>query len=386
MKVLTVGGGSGGHVTPVVAVLAALQKDQKNLEVRFWCDRHFAPQAKSIIAEFDPTIPVQTVISGKFRRYNHLTKLQHLTIPSVIFPNIRDAFMVVGGVVQSIARLVFWRPDVVFAKGGYVCLPVGWAAKLLRIPLVIHDSDAHPGLTNRLLAPIATRIATGVPLEHYNYPPEKSAYVGIPISSEYHKVTPERRNELKKALGFDARRPLVVFVGGGLGAKQINDAVALHLDALMDVANIYLLAGSAQYDELRSLTPVDDERFILKDFISKGMPDVLGAADIVVSRAGATFLLELAALAQPTILVPSKRLLWQVKHAKLFADEHAALLLDEDRFESADDTTLVLAIKKLLTDNSLRMKLATNLHKMARPHAARDVASMIVRASGKKRR
>ena len=386
MKVLTVGGGSGGHVTPVVAVLAALQKDQKNLEVRFWCDRHFAPQAKSIIAEFDPTIPVQTVISGKFRRYNHLTKLQHLTIPSVIFPNIRDAFMVVGGVVQSIARLVFWRPDVVFAKGGYVCLPVGWAAKLLRIPLVIHDSDAHPGLTNRLLAPIATRIATGVPLEHYNYPPEKSAYVGIPISSEYHKVTPERRNELKKALGFDARRPLVVFVGGGLGAKQINDAVALHLDALMDVANINLLAGSAQYDELRSLTPVDDERFILKDFISKGMPDVLGAADIVVSRAGATFLLELAALAQPTILVPSKRLLWQVKHAKLFADEHAALLLDEDRFESADDTTLVLAIKKLLTDNSLRMKLATNLHKMARPHAARDVASMIVRASGKKRR
>jgi UDP-N-acetylglucosamine--N-acetylmuramyl-(pentapeptide) pyrophosphoryl-undecaprenol N-acetylglucosamine transferase len=154
----------------------------------------------------------------------------------------------------------------------------------------------------------------------------------------------------------------------------------------MDVANIYLLAGSAQYDELRSLTPVDDERFILKDFISKGMPDVLGAADIVVSRAGATFLLELAALAQPTILVPSKRLLWQVKHAKLFADEHAALLLDEDRFESADDTTLVLAIKKLLTDNNLRIKLATNLHKMARPHAARDVASMIVRASGKKRR
>lgn len=386
MKVLTVGGGSGGHVTPVVAVLAELKKDQPDLEVRFWCDKQFAPQAKSIIADFDPNIPVQTVISGKFRRYSHLTKLQHLTIPSVVFPNIRDTFYVVGGVVQSLVRLLLWRPDVVFAKGGYVCLPVGWAAKLLRIPLVIHDSDAHPGLTNRLLAPAATRIATGVPLEHYDYPPEKSAYVGIPISADYHKITPEKRRELKNTLGFDEKRPLVVFVGGGLGAKQINDAVALHLDALMDVANIYLLSGSAQYDELRSLTPANDSRFMLKDFISKGMPDVLGAADIVVSRAGATFLLELAALAQPTILIPSKRLVWQIKHAKLFADEHAALLLDEDRFEASDDTTLVLAIKKLLSDDALRAKIASNLHKMARPHAARDVAAMIVRASGKRHR
>lgn len=386
MKVLTVGGGSGGHVTPVVAVLAELQKSQKDLEVRFWCDVHFAPQAKKILADFDPNIPVQTVVAGKFRRYSHLTKLQHITIPSVVFPNIRDTFYVIGGVVQSVFRLLRWRPDVVFAKGGYVCLPVGWAARLLRIPLVIHDSDAHPGLTNRLLAPAATRIATGVPLEHYNYPPQKSAYVGIPISADYHKVTPEKRRELKKQLGFDSKRPLVVFVGGGLGAKQINDAVALHLQALMNEANIYLLSGSAQYDELRSITPQDDDRFMLKDFISKGMPDVLGAADIVVSRAGATFLLELAALAQPTILVPSKRLLWQVKHAKLFADNQAALLLDEDKFESTDDTTLVLAIRKLLADDKLRAKLAVNLHKMARPHAARDVAAMIVRASGKRHR
>lgn len=386
MKVLTVGGGSGGHVTPVVAVLAELRQSQKDLEVRFWCDKKFAPQAKRIISDFDPEIPVQTVVSGKFRRYSHLTKFQHLTIPSVIFPNIRDTFYVIGGLVQSFTRLLFWRPDVVFAKGGYVCLPVGWAAKLLRIPLVIHDSDAHPGLTNRLLAPAATRIATGVPLEHYDYPPEKSAYVGIPISSEYQKITPQKRHELKKQLGFQPTRPLVVFVGGGLGAKQINDAVALHLDALMDVANIYLLSGSAQYDELRSLTPADDSRFMLKDFVSHGMPAILGAADVVVSRAGATFLLELAALAQPTILVPSKRLLWQVKHAKLFADEHAALLLDEDRFESADDTSLVVAIKKLLIDEKLRSKFASNLHKMSRPHAARDVAAMIVRASGKGRR
>lgn len=386
MKVLAVGGGSGGHVTPVVAVLAELKKMQNDPEIKFWCDSHFAPQAKSIMADFDPTIPVQTVVSGKFRRYSHLTKFQHLTIPSVVFPNIRDAFFVIGGVVQSLFRLILWRPDVVFAKGGYVCLPVGWAAKILRIPLVIHDSDAHPGITNRLLAPLAARIATGVPLEHYNYPAHKSTYVGIPISSDYHMVTPQKRRELKQKLGFDPRRPLVVFVGGGLGAKQINDAVALHQDKLLAVTNVYLLSGSAQYDELRSIMPTDDPRFMLKDFVSKGMPDILGAADIVVSRAGATFLLELAALAQPTILVPSKRLLWQVKHAKLFADEKAALLLDEDMFEEPQDNSLVAAIQMLLKNDTLRHQLAANLHKMARPHAASDVAAMVVRVSGKKRR
>jgi len=385
MKVLTVGGGSGGHVTPVVAVLAELQKQRKDVEVRFWCDRHFAPQAKSILEEYDPTIPVQTVLSGKFRRYSHLTKLQHLTIPSVIFPNIRDAFLVLGGVVQSFFRLIVWRPDVVFAKGGYVCLPVGWAAWLLRIPLVIHDSDAHPGLTNRLLAPVAKRIATGVPLENYNYPASKSAYVGVPISSEYVPLSDSERQHVKKAMGFDPKRPLLVCVGGGLGSKKLNNAVALHLNKLLEMTNVVLVSGTAQYDELFSLTPQNDKRFQLKAFVSQGMPDLLGAADVVISRAGATFLLELAAVGVPTILVPGKQMVWQIKHAKVFADAQAVLLLDEDRFEDTNDTTLVAAVRKVLKDDELRKRLAINLHKQARPHAARDVAAMIVRASGKRR-
>lgn len=335
--------------------------------------------------EYDPTIPVQTVLSGKFRRYSHLTKLQHLTIPSVIFPNIRDAFLVLGGVVQSFFRLIVWRPDVVFAKGGYVCLPVGWAAWLLRIPLVIHDSDAHPGLTNRLLAPVAKRIATGVPLENYNYPASKSAYVGVPISSEYVPLSDSERQHVKKAMGFDPKRPLLVCVGGGLGSKKLNNAVALHLNKLLEMTNVVLVSGTAQYDELFSLTPQNDKRFQLKAFVSQGMPDLLGAADVVISRAGATFLLELAAVGVPTILVPGKQMVWQIKHAKVFADAQAVLLLDEDRFEDTNDTTLVAAVRKVLKDDELRKRLAINLHKQARPHAARDVAAMIVRASGKRR-
>jgi UDP-N-acetylglucosamine--N-acetylmuramyl-(pentapeptide) pyrophosphoryl-undecaprenol N-acetylglucosamine transferase len=382
-RILTVGGGSGGHVTPVIAVLSELRDHYPRAEVQFWCDQHFAHEARRIMDEYDPTIRVRTTVSGKFRRYSHLSALQHLLIPSVIFPNIRDAFLVLFGVGQSIFRLIMWRPDVVFAKGGYVCLPVGWAAWLLRIPLVIHDSDAHPGLTNRLLAPFATSIATGVALEHYSYPASKTTYVGIPIDSRYKNVPTDKQRELKAALGFDSDRPLTIITGGGQGSKQINDMVAMHLTELLPFTSVVLLSGTAQYDELRSLTP-DDPRFLLKDFMP-GLHEVFGAADVVVSRAGATAILELAAMAIPTIIVPSKRLIWQVKHAQVYADEQAIIVLDEDKFNDPSDTSLVDAVHTVLTDKKLREKLATNLHKLARPHAAKDMAVIIVRATRKQR-
>jgi UDP-N-acetylglucosamine--N-acetylmuramyl-(pentapeptide) pyrophosphoryl-undecaprenol N-acetylglucosamine transferase len=384
-RILAVGGGSGGHVTPVVAVIGELRREHPRLQVQFWCDRRFAPQARKIVADYDPKIPVSTIWSGKFRRYSHLSKLQHLTIPSVIFPNIRDSFLVLVGVGQSLVKLLLWRPDIIFAKGGYVCLPVGLAARILRIPLVIHDSDAVPGLTNRALAPFAVKIATGVPLEHYNYPAAKAKYIGIPIDPVYHLLKDSEKRALKEKLGFDTDRPLLVVTGGGLGSRQINDTVALNLHQLLKVTNVVLLSGAAQYDELRSLTPQADPRFLLKDFIP-GLPELFGAADIVVSRAGATALLELAALAMPTILIPSKRLNWQIQHAQLFVEQDAVLSLDEDLFENPGDHSIVDAVKRLLDDDAYRKRLGSNLHKMAKPHAAKEMADIIVDVVKRKRR
>lgn len=325
-------------------------------------------------------VRIQTLSAGKFRRYQHLSKLQHLTIPTVIFPNIFDTFRVLFGVMQSVARLIIWRPDVVFANGGYVCLPVGIAAKILGIPLVIHDADAVPGLTNRILAPIARRVMTGLPLSHYDYPSSKAKYVGIAIDPAYRIVSEEQRRKLKKGLGFETMRPLVVFAGGGLGSKQINDAVAIHLDELMKFTNVVLVSGATQYDELRSLTPIDDKRFQLKDFVP-GLREVFSAADVVVSRAGATTLLELSALATPTIVVPSKRLKWQVEHANHFVAKKAVLLLDEDKFDEPRDTSLVDTVRHVVNDTKLRRTLGNNLHDMARPHAARDMARVIERVA-----
>lgn len=383
-RILAVGGGSGGHVTPVVAVLRELKEKHPKLEIRFWSDRNFAPQAHRIIDQFDSNVRFDTVWAGKFRRYHHLSKIQHMTIPSVIFPNIRDAFLVLIGIVQSIIRLILWRPDVVFTKGGYVCLPVGVAARLLRIPLVIHDSDAVPGLTNRLLAPLANRIATGMPLQYYNYPTAKSSYVGIPIDPAYKILSEEQQQQLKTKLGFEPERSLTVFAGGGLGARLINEAVARNLDDLLKFTNVVLLSGASQYDELRSLTPTDDPRFVLKDFVP-GLPELFGAADVVVTRAGATALLELAALGSPTIVIPSKRLNWQVKHAEFFVVEQAVLSLDEDKFDMPGDRSLIDAVRLVLGDAELRHRLSNKLHRLSKPRAAIDMAALIERAARKRR-
>lgn len=295
--------------------------------------------------------------------------------------------LVIAGTIQSIIKLIVWRPDVVFTKGGYVCLPVGWAARLLRIPLVIHDSDAHPGLTNKLLARSATAIATGAPLEYYSYPKSKTTYVGVPVGEAFAPYTIEQRNAAKRELEVSINDPLIVVTGGGLGARRINDAIALHLTQLTSLATVILISGTEQYDELRAITPRDDPRFQLHSFVSSGMVTMLAAADVVITRAGATTLLELAALAKPTILVPNGQLTGghQLKNAKVYEDNDAAIVVDDTLFSSAGDTTLVDAVKMLLASPDRQKTLSHNIHALAKPHAARDMATLILSTAAPKK-
>lgn len=377
------GGGSGGHVTPVVAVIRELKKKQPDAEIRFWCDRTFAPQARSIVGHYDKSIPVSTIHAGKLRRYNTLPLWRQLLRPiSIVLPNIRDMLLVVLGFIESIVRLILWRPNIVFTKGGFVCLPVGMAARLLRVPVVIHDSDAHPGLTNRLLAGSAKAIATGAPLHHYQYPKEKSHYVGIPISPNFKPYTKEERGVLKERLGFDAARPLMVVTGGGLGAKRLNDVVVSVLEELLSATSVLLVSGAGQYDELKNRVPEDSNHFQLKAFISEGMHEVLGAADVVVARAGATTIMELAALAKPTILVPNAFLTGghQLKNAAAFAENGAVIVLNEDELEE-DPQILSREITALLQDESKMKSMQEKILNYAKPKAAEDVADLLIQAA-----
>lgn len=303
---------------------------------------------------------------------------------SIVLPNIRDAFLVACGLIQSLAKLLIWRPDVVFTKGGFVCLPVGFAARVLKIPLVIHDSDAHPGLTNRLLARWATRIATGAPLKYYSYPQAITRYVGIPIGDEFTPFDEKSRTSFKREMGFDPSRPLVVITGGGLGARRLNDAVAKRLDALMTITSVLLISGNDQYDELRAITSETDPRFQLHAFVSSGMASLLGAADVVVARAGATTIVELAALARPTVLVPNGYLTGghQLKNAAAYAENGAVEVIDEHELDS-NPQLLVDTLTSLLANPARLRQMSKAFHAFARPDAAADMADIIYEATEK---
>jgi len=295
-------------------------------------------------------------------------------------------FLVAAGFFQSLVKLIVWRPDVVFTKGGYVCLPVGVAAYILRIPLVVHDSDAHPGLTNRILAGWASSIATGAPLEYYNYPLEKSHYVGIPISNEYHKFSNEEKKKAKSEWGISASRPLITVTGGGLGASRINDTVVKVLSDLLKLGSVVLVSGVGQYDELREIAPENNSDFQLHPFVSKDFAHLLGGADVVITRAGATTILELASLAKPTILIPNAKLTGghQVKNAMVYKDAGAVVLVDEDDMLD-NPQVLVNAVKKVLLDKEFAKNLSDKLASFARPDAAKDVSEMIIKTANKRR-
>lgn len=341
------------------------------------CDKAFEVQARGVM-ERNVRVPVEVrrIVAGKFRRYSHLSVMRQMMMPRIVGANLRDAFKVGAGVIQSIWLLRRFRPDVVFAKGGYVCLPVGIAARMLRVPIVIHDSDARPGLTNTILSRWAAAIATGAPLDNYPYNRDISRYVGVPIGEEFHPFDDLKQRQAKSRLGFDETAPLVVVTGGGLGATSINMAILENARAILDDGiGIYHVTGKKNFDEV-NLLAIKDARYTLVPFVFEGMAETLGAADIVISRASATFTQELAGLAKATILVPAKTLGDQRKNAEVYKDADAAIVLTDD--EIATPGLLRQTISELIRNDERRRQLAHNLHAFAKPHAARDVAMMIL--------
>lgn len=381
MRVLSVGGGSGGHVTPVLAVLHELKRLDPTIETLFVCDKLFAARARSLMGPVG--IEVRTVASGKLRRYHGVSWWKQLLDLPTVFKNIRDTFLVTFGALQSLWLLRSFRPDVVFAKGGFVSLPVGFAAHLLKIPLVIHDSDAHPGLTNRILSKWASSIATGAPLENYDYPVERTKYVGIPIDRSFKPFSAAEVKKARTELGFpDIDRPLVVVTGGGLGARRINEAIVRIAPTLIDAGlSIFHVSGEGEYKRTEKIAP-SSVHYQLVPFVSERMAQILGAADVVVTRAGATFLLELAALRQAVIIVPNAQLTGghQLKNASVYADAGAAEVVDEMKFAKKPEELRDLIIA-IATDKQRQEKLGEALATFARPDAALDVAHMIVTAA-----
>lgn len=370
---MAAGGGSGGHVTPVVAVLSELHRlSDEPFSVRFVCDKAFEAQARQIMAQAPLPVDISVIQAGKLRRYHHFRWYNYLEHPSIIVKNLIDGTKILTGIIQSLWLMWRERPDVVFAKGGYVCLPVGWAARLLRIPLVIHDSDARPGLTNRLLARFSDRIATGYPLENYTYDAYRSRYVGVPVRSDYQPVSADDMRSARERLGLPLDRPLILSFGGGLGSKVINDAV---ISAAENTAAYFVVIAGKKHHQSAIDATAGADNIRVYDFVTTEMPDLLRAADIVVTRASATSLQELAALKKPIIAVPARQLGDQARNAAVYHQAQAAIVLSDDDLESGALTTQLVA---LMNDSDRRVQLAERLHAFSRPDAARQVALMLL--------
>lgn len=331
---------------------------------------------------------VFSVPSGKFRRYHGESLLAHLLDVKTLALNARDTLRVARGVVVSWRLLKQLKPAVVFSKGGFVVVPVGIAAHQQRIPIVTHDSDTLPGLANRIIGRWAAAHATGMPAEFYNYPKDKTYYTGIPVSDKFNRPTTAQVAEFKKQLDLPSRSSVLLVVGGGLGSVTLNKMVisvaGRLLNGLPDLHLLHLCGKGNQTDTeigyKKVLSPDQKSRVRVVDFTDE-LYKYCAAADLVVTRCGATTLAELATQSRAVVSVPSPFLSGghQLKNAEMLKKQHAAEIAHEDI--APDDFYQLLS--SLLHDAKARQKLATALHSLAKPNAAGDIAQLLLKFTAK---
>ncbi len=321
-----------------------------------------------------------TVTSGKIRRYHNRHLLANIFDLETLFLNIRDLFRVARGIFQAFGILRRFKPNIIFLKGGYVGLPLGIAAGVMRIPYVIHESDTLPGLANRILAKRATKIATGFPIDKYGpvFPASKLEYVGNPVRSELLTV---HRLEGLAHFGLQADLPIIFVTGGSQGAHAINQAVVGALPELTQYFQVIHHTGEKEIEQVRfevsRLKLKYPKRYQAFSFLTNDMGLALAAADIVVARAGANTIAELASLAKPTILVPNHRLTGghQTENARMLGRAGAVRVLGEDKLSPR---SLTAELRKISGDSAEMERLAEHIANFARPNAARDLAQLLV--------
>lgn len=318
------------------------------------------------------------VFAGKFRRYHGRSLMENVLDIKTQLLNIRDAFLFLAGTLQSIVLLHKLKPDAVFLKGGFVGVPVGIAAKVNGLPFVTHDSDVIPGLANRLVGRWAKLHAVALPAESYAYPARKTVQVGVIVESSFKPVTPEVQKDLKQQIGAPAAATVLLVTGGSSGAQRLNEAmVKIAGKLLADYSNLLIVhqVGKGKGEVYGSY---QHARLNVLEFM-RPMYAYTGAADVVVTRAGANAMAELGIQKKPVIVVPSRYLTGghQVKNAELLESQQAALAVYEGQ-EGIDEKELDQAIRRLLDNPKLRQKLANDLNSLTIPDAARALAVVLL--------
>lgn len=325
--------------------------------------------------------------AGKYRRQPGAGWRNLLDVPNVA-QNIADVGRNVVGVGQARRLLKKFKPDVVFCKGGYVTVPVGVAARLLDLPLVIHESDVTPGLSTRVLSRWAQSIAVGFPIDLYpGLPTKRLVFTGNPVRSEITDSSVTAAAAITHFFGQgsagDSSLPVVLVIGGSSGAQTVNQIVESQLDNLLTHFRLIHVVGEKNLTSTSGPALLHPERYIRKSFLDvKELALAYKAATVVVSRAGAGAISELAVLGKPTVLIPNRLMAaHQVLNAEQLAGAGAVVTLDEQKLE-ADPTRLAGTLTKVAGSESQRRSLAQGISTFAQPDAASRLARLVYQAGG----
>jgi UDP-N-acetylglucosamine--N-acetylmuramyl-(pentapeptide) pyrophosphoryl-undecaprenol N-acetylglucosamine transferase len=368
MRILFTGGGTGGHFYPIIAVAEALNeivKEKRLLEPELY---YMSPNPYNQGLLFENGIIYKKNSAGKLRRYFSLL-------------NFFDLFKTGWGIVVSLFVVYRLYPDVVFGKGGYASFPVLMAAKILRIPVVIHESDTVPGRVTMWAGKFADKIALAYPEAAKYFPKDKVAYVGLPTRKDVSMPITEGSHEF---LHLEQDIPTILILGGSQGSAIINDNVIEDLPALVEKYQIIHQTGKANIEESKAtgetvlFNSVHKDRYKPYDYLNNlALRMSAGVASIVVSRAGST-IFEIASWGVPAIIIPisDSNGNHQRENAFAYARAGACVVIEEDNLTAH---LLGSEINRLVSNKPERDKMSAAAKAFFKPNAAKEVAEEILK-------
>ena len=358
-RIILTGGGTAGHVTPNIALIPTLKQD--GWDVHYIGS--FSGMEKGLIESMG--ITYHGISSGKFRRYKNLKNLTQ---------NFKDIFNVLKGIRQASKLIKELKPDIIFSKGGFVAVPVVLGARRNHIPVVIHESDITPGLANKIAIPTAKAVCTTFP-ETVQYIGSKAIHTGTPIREEIFKGN---KNKGLSLCGFNTQKPVILVMGGSLGAVKINKFIRQSLKNLLKDFQIIHLCGKGNVDE----TLKNETGYKQFEYISDELADIFACADIIVSRAGSNSISEFLALKKPSLLIPLNARASrgdQILNANSFKNQGFSMVLDEDIM---NEDNLLSSIQELYKN---REKYIANMKNNNSSDGIKNVIKVIYNTCGKEK-
>lgn len=379
------GGGTAGHITPLLAIARELHV--KSPEIQLMFIGHKGDKNIKLVENSSLNIHIETIFSGKFRRFNTLSLVRQVFNFGPNLLNLRDLIYNCVGFVQSLGKLIVNRPDVILFKGGFVVVPLGMAARLLRIDYITHDSDSLPGLANKLIAKGAKYNAV-VHKEVKYYPLSKTKVTGIPLAKEYLERAQATQQKYKKVLGIPEDSFMLFVFTGTQGSRSIDKALSEAVPKLLERhKHLYLvhvfgrLNEDSQKEQYAGLSSDLKSRIRKLLFIENAF-DYIAAADLIIGRAGATSIAEFATIGRACVIIPAAQLTGghQLENAQLLSRQDAAIVLnDNDELAEA----LYKACDSLIADKKRVSELAKNIQQFGNPEAASKIAELLIEVGSK---